>query len=252
MDSTWHKFFKSTRALLHESYPDKVIPGLGKIRKTFMLYCTRYIKKAKGMDYHNCPVCLPVKVNFPRIMKLLSKAHREHCTNSRCIFAKNPSLLSNTYCFYFVRWLLHNDKTRIGVPWSCAHGKCEHESPCSITEMLSQSHCQGFQSLLKQTTSSNIFSIERVEVEAGNAAQSKFTTLMHKETPYRFSEAIVHVNSLITKFVPHHYRRHWQRNQEHLLYSHMKTNPRYAGVLVSISDFAMAITVEFKFAIQSQ
>ena len=102
VDSTWHKFFKSTRALLHESYPDKVIPGLGKIRKTFMLYCTRYIKKAKGMDYHNCPVCLPVKVNFPRIMKLLSKAHREHCTNSRCILAQNPSLLSNTCCFYFV------------------------------------------------------------------------------------------------------------------------------------------------------
>ena len=62
VDSTWIQFYKSVQEVLQDTFPNKLIPKLGKIRSVFMLYCTRYIKKASGVDYHNCPICLPVKV----------------------------------------------------------------------------------------------------------------------------------------------------------------------------------------------
>ena len=74
--------------------------------------------------------------------------------------------------------------------------------------------------------------------------------MMQIESSCSFEDALTKLNETISAFIPHHFRRHWQRNQEALLIKKMTNNDKYSRLLQTISDFGMAITVEFKMSIR--
>ena len=97
-----------------------------------------------------------------------------------------------------------------------------------------------------------IFSLQRELVRAGNEKKTEFYAMMQKETSCSFKDALENLNETISVFIPHHYRKRWQRNQEAILVKKMTSNDKYSRVLQTISDFGKAITVEFKMSTQNQ
>ena len=90
----------------------------------------------------------------------------------------------------------------------------------------------------------------QVQVKAGNKSNSKFVTTHNAEQIVDWSTFCKSIEKSIRKFISHFFRRIWNRNQENELIKSMNTDPAYSKVLQSISDFGMALTIEFKHATQ--